>query len=65
MEGRGGCMYDMVSFRVLDIQAAARVRHGGRGALTGIDIRFGGGGGEGMHDWGRLEAAVSSLAHSL
>ena len=38
---------EAVWFRVLDIQAAARVRHGGRGALTGIDIRFGGGG-EGM-----------------
>ena len=38
---------EAVWFRVLDIQAAARVRHGGRGALTGTDIRFGGGG-EGM-----------------
>ena len=55
---------EAVWFRVLDIQAAARVRHGGRGALTGIDNRFGGGG-EGMYDWGRLEAAVGSLAHSL
>ena len=37
------CM-EAVWFCVLDIQAAARKRHGGRGALTGIDLRFGGGG---------------------
>ena len=35
----------------------ARVRHGGRGALTGIDIRFGGGG-EGMIGDGRPSRRV-------
>ena len=30
-------------FRALDIQAAVREKRGGRGALTGIDLRFGGG----------------------